>query len=199
MTKSNDCPIKSNSAPALADATLMLKLLEELDLEPDPAAAFMMASPALTAVATARATRSKKQLMPSQKQSAKDERLTYKINKEAGLGELRAYNRNAIEPRRLHGGNFETEEEYLRRYKREWARLKRGVTAEDIEAREYEREITTPATKMRKKADSEKARRASMTQDQKGADAARKRRKRAEAKLRSTVEADALTAAQKIS
>lgn len=176
MTNSDDCPLKSNNTTP-ADEALALELLKDLDLGAAPPANLAMGSPALQAVNTKQAAR--KRPGKSTKPSAVAERRDYRLVKVSeGKGEPRPYQSTGIAPRRIQEGHFETEAEYQRRYKREHARLTRGVTAEDIENNELIRQMATAEERKAKKAAAARAKRAAMTQADKDADALRKKLKR---------------------
>jgi hypothetical protein len=200
MIKSNDCPLISNDEVALADEALASELLKDLDLDgPNDSAAvvteFVATSPALRAVMAKQADRqrekSRKQSKPSSKFSAVEERKRYAEEKGTAP---RPYNRNDIAPKQPH----ESDDEYQRRYKREYARIMRGVATEDIEACQFTREVTTPEQTKRKRADAEKQRRANMTREEKDAENARKKRKRDEAKERDKAATEAALATRRI-
>lgn len=182
MTNREDCPLKSNDEVVPVDEALASELLADLDLNAGPVASFVATSPALTAVMRKQAERElakRKRLTLSTNPSAVEERKRYADEKGSPP---RPYQPNGIEPRRVREGDFETEEDYRRRYKREFARLMRGVTAGDIEANQTTRDVTTPEEKAENRREKDRLRKAkarkAMTPEQKKAEAERKQRAR---------------------
>lgn len=160
-----------------ADEALVHELLHDLHVEDDPSVDFVASRPALRAVRAKVRERQGKQGGKSNKPSAVAERRDYRLKKKIeGKGEPRDYRSTGIEAQRPD----ETPDNYRRRYKRDYARLKRGVTSDDIDARAILRELTTPEERKLKKAEAAAARRAKMTSEQRAAEAARKKRKRRE-------------------
>jgi hypothetical protein len=195
MTNNKDCQRILNNEVSPADETLALELLADLDIgESAPVANFIATTPALRAVAAKQKERtvgkSAKQSKPSSKPSAIKERERYAQHKG---GDVRTYSWNNIEPRRMFP--YESEEDYQRRYKREYAQITRGVTAEDIEANALNRELTTQEERKQDKAKAEAERRANIpTSEQSAARKARRHR----AKERANEEATATLAARSI-
>jgi hypothetical protein len=213
MNNRDNSQTKSNNGPPMpADEALADELLADLDVEsgaepealsPTDLAELGMADPSSPIAGFAGAIEARKAREAEdyeargnkmRQDAAAAERKKYRENVNPNP---RAYNKHPeIAPQQIASG--ETPDEYKRRYKRDLARTRRGVTAEQIEANAAARQAMTPEDRKRKKAEADAARRAAMTPEQRKATDKRRTERRAEKKEREAAAAQAQIAARAI-